>query len=340
GWAIAYLFRTASGAFDGVTSTGVVTIFSELIADPERMLAWHTIFLVVTMLVVAHGVRSGLERAVRYVIPLLFLLLLLLLWHSSQTGESFAKGIHFLFYPDFSKLTAGGALTAMGHAFFTLSLGMGAILTYGAYLPRQYSITKTVSIIVVADTLVSLLAGLVIFPLVFENNLAPNLGPGLIFQTLPIAFGYMVNGAFWGSLFFLMLIFTAWSSAIALIEPAVAWLVECKNFTRVRAAVWIGIIVWMLGIGTIFSFNIWASESYQFRGMNLFDLLNYLASNIMLPLGGLFIAIFVGWSLNRSSSRDEMGDSWAYRIWFFMIRYLSPVALIVIFLHAVGAIKP
>ncbi|HEA26113.1 MAG TPA: sodium-dependent transporter [Ectothiorhodospiraceae bacterium] len=339
GWVIAYSFRMASGTFNGMTSTDVATIFNQLITDPEKMLAWHTIFLVVTMLIVANGVRSGLERAVRYLIPALFLLLLVLLWFSAQTGEPFSKGLHFLFYPDFSKLTANGALIALGHAFFTLSLGMGAIMTYGAYLPRRHSIIKSVVVIAIVDTVVALMVGLVIFPIVFANNLPPDSGPGLIFQTLPLAFGYMTNGAIWGTLFFVMLIFVSWTSAISLIEPAVAWLVESRKISRVRASVWIGSSVWLLGLGTIFSFNILSSEPYQVFGMNFFDLLNYLVSNIMLPLGGLFVAIFVGWSLNKSSSRDEMGDSRGYRIWFFMLRYISPVALIIVFLNAIGAIK-
>ena len=339
GWAVAYLFRTASGTFDGATVEGVATIFTELISDPEKMLAWHTIFLTVTMMVVANGVRSGLERAVRYLMPLLFLLLLVLLWYSSQMGAAFSAGVKFLFYPDFSKLTPNGALIALGHAFFTLSLGMGVVMTYGAYLPRGNSISKTVVVIAIADTVIALLAGLVIFPIIFENSLAPNSGPGLIFQTLPIAFGYMPNGALWGSLFLSMLIFAALTSAIALIEPAVAWLIESRKISRARAALYIGVVVWVLGIGTILSFNIWSSESYLFHGMSFFDLLDYLVSNIMLPLGGLFITVFVGWSLNKSSSKEEMGDSWGYKIWFFMIRYISPVGVIIIFLHAVGAIK-
>jgi len=339
GWVTAYALRMATGTFDGLTSAEVASIFSQLIADPEKMLAWHTIFLTVTMFIVANGVRSGLERAVRYLIPALFLLLLVLLWFAYQTGAPFAKGVNFLFYPDFSKLTTDGVLVAMGHAFFTLSLGLGAILTYGAYLPRGHSIIRSVVVITIADTVVALLVGLVVFPIVFANNLEPNLGPGLIFQTMPIAFGYMDNGAIWGSLFFVMLLFVSWTSAISLIEPAVAWLVESWNMSRARASARIGVVVWLLGLGTLFSFNILSSETFQIFGMNFFDLLNYLVSNIMLPLGGLFVAIFVGWSLNKSSSRDEMGDGLGYRIWFFMIRYLSPVVLIIVFLNAVGAIK-
>lgn len=339
GWVSAYSFRMASGVFEGITSSDASAQFRELIADPEKMLAWHTIFLTVTMLIVANGVRSGLERAVRYLIPALFLLLLVLLWFAAQTGEPFSKGVHFLFYPDFSKLTANGALIALGHAFFTLSLGMGAIMTYGAYLPRKHSIMKSVVVISIADTLVALMVGLIIFPIVFANNLPPNSGPGLIFQTLPIAFGYMTNGAVWGTIFFVMLIFVSWTSAISLIEPAVAWIVESRGVSRVRASAWIGLSVWLLGLGTIFSFNIFSAEPFQFFGMNFFDLLNYLVSNIMLPLGGLFVAIFVGWSLNKSSSRAEIGEGRAYRIWFFMIRYVSPIALLIVFLNAVGVIE-
>ncbi len=336
GWVSAYTFRMAFGTFKGITGSEAATLFRMLVADPEKMLAWHTIFLIITMLIVAKGVRSGLERAVRYLIPVLFLLLLGLLWFAAQTGEPFSRGVRFLFYPDFSQLTADGALIALGHAFFTLSLGMGAIMTYGAYLPRKHSIIKGVVVIALADTLVAILAGLIIFPLVFANNLPPDSGPGLIFQTLPIAFGYMSNGVVWGTLFFVMLMLVSWTSAISLVEPAVAWLIEYRGIKRTRACGWIGLTVWLLGLGTIFSFNIFSAEPFQIFGMSFFELLNYLVSNIMLPLGGLFVAIFVGWSLNKSSSRDEVGTGPAYRVWFFTIRYISPIALLIVFLNAVG----
>ncbi|MCW8958688.1 MAG: sodium-dependent transporter [Gammaproteobacteria bacterium] len=349
GWAVAYIFRTASGAFTGATADGVSSIFSELIADPERLLAWHTIFMVITLVVVARGVRSGLEVAVRYLMPTLFVILLVLVGYAMNTGH-FAEGVSFLFSPDFhalfyqldkngvEQLTSEPVLIALGHAFFTLSLGMGAIMVYGSYLPKGTSIIKTSVVIAAMDTLVALLAGLAIFPIVFANGLEASSGPGLIFQTLPIAFGHMPAGSFFGSLFFVLLAFAAWSSAISLIEPAVAWLVENHGFSRISATSWIGLGTWLLGIGTIFSFNIWSGEEYQLFGKTFFDLLDYLTANIMLPLGGLLIAVFAGWQMRRTACQDELGinNGLIFRGWYFLLRYISPVAVVIVFLNAIG----
>ncbi|MFO7592821.1 MAG: sodium-dependent transporter [Pseudomonadota bacterium] len=351
GWAVAYIFRTASGTFTGATADGVASIFSALVSDPERLLAWHTIFMVLTMVIVARGVRSGLEKAVSYLMPALFIILLVLVGYAMNT-DAFAKGFSFMFTPDFRALlyqpngagvpvlTAEPLLVALGHAFFTLSLGMGAIMVYGSYLPKDTSIVKTTFVIAGMDTLVALLAGLAIFPIVFANGLEAGSGPGLIFQTLPIAFGHMPGGIFFGSLFFILLAFAAWSSAISLIEPAVAWMVENHGFSRISATVWAGMTAWLLGIGSIFSFNIWSGEEYQLFGMTVFDLLDYLTANIMLPLGGLLIAIFAAWQLRRSTCQDELGinDGPIFKSWYFLLRYISPVAVIIVFLNAIDIV--
>lgn len=337
GWALSYVFRAASGVFMGVTPDGVKSIFVGLVSDPERLLAWHTIFIVMTMVVVSRGVKQGLEKAVRFLMPSLFVLLLILVGYSMNTGY-FMEGVKFLFEPDFSKITGTGVLIAMGHAFFTLSLGMGAIMVYGSYLPKGTSIAKTTFYIAGADTLVALLAGLAIFPIVFANQLEPGSGPGLIFETLPIAFGAMPGGTFFGTLFFVLLVFAAWSSAISLIEPAVTWLIERKGMTRVTASVWCGFVTWLVGIGTVLSFNLW-SEAKLF-GLTFFDTLDFLTANIMLPLGGLLIAIFVGWRMKISASVDElgMGESAGYKLWSVLVRFVTPVAVIVVFLNAIGAV--
>ncbi|MDH3526072.1 MAG: sodium-dependent transporter [Gammaproteobacteria bacterium] len=344
GWALAYVFRAGSGLFTGLTADGVQSIFSNLVNEPERLLAWHTIFMVMTMVVVARGVQSGLETAVRLLMPALFVLLLLLVGYAWNSG-SFHQGLDFLFQPDFSKITANGVLIAMGHAFFTLSLGMGAIMVYGSYLPDNASIAKTAIAVSVMDTLVALLAGMAIFPIVFANGLEPAVGPGLIFQTLPIAFGHMDGGAFFGMLFFILLVFAAWTSAISLIEPAVAWMVENLGMTRIFAAVLAGLITWLAGLLTVFSFNIWSevkplSLIPVFAESTIFDLLDYLTANIMLPLGGLLIAVFAAWKMKRESSVDElaMGDGFFYWLWRFLVRYITPVAVAIVFLNAIGII--
>jgi len=342
GWALAYVFRTGSGLFTGLTADGVQSIFTTLVSDPERLLAWHTIFITMTMVVVARGVRGGLEKAVKFLMPALFVLLFVLVGFAWNSG-SFEQGIEFLFQPDFSKLSANGIMIAMGHAFFTLSLGMGAIMVYGSYLPSGASIAKVSIAVSIMDTLVALLAGMAIFPVVFANGLEPDAGPGLIFQTLPIAFGHMEYGAFFGMLFFVLLVFAAWSSAISLIEPAVAWLVENKGMNRVMASAVAGFVTWLFGLMTVFSFNLWSevkpmSGFEVFKDSTVFDLLDYLTANIMLPAGGLLIAIFAGWKMSRASSVDElaMGDRFFYPLWRFLVRYITPVAVIIVFLNAIG----
>ncbi|MEW8625397.1 MAG: sodium-dependent transporter [Candidatus Thiodiazotropha sp.] len=349
GWALAYVARAGAGLFNGLDAAGVESLFNSLVGSPERLLAWHTLFMLMSMFVVARGVKSGLEKAVTYLMPALFLLLLLLVGYAINTGY-FAQGLEFLFSPDFSKLiytcqvvdgieqceiSGGPLLVAMGHAFFTLSLGMGAIMVYGSYMPKKSSIAGSAVLIALLDTLVALLAGMAIFPIVFANGLEPGAGPGLIFQTLPIAFGAMPGGQLFGTLFFVLLVFAAWSSSISLIEPAVAWLVENREMTRVRASIWIGLTTWIIGLGTVFSFNIWSDV--KLFDMTFFDLLDYLTANIMLPLGGLLIAVFSGWLMKKASSQDEFAMSEVrYTLWWTLIRYVSPFAVVVVFLHAIG----
>ncbi len=336
GWALAYMFRAGSGMFLGASAEDIRQLFNELVSSPERLLAWHTIFMVLTMVVVSRGVRSGLESAVRFLMPSLFIILVVLVGYAMNTG-AFLEGVKFLFAPDFSKLSGASVLIAMGHAFFTLSLGMGAIMIYGSYMPEYASIAKTSLIIALADTVVALLAGMAIFPIVFANGLEPGVGPGLIFQTLPLAFGHMPAGAFFGLLFFVLLVFAAWSSAISLIEPAVTWLVENHGFTRVSACVWSGLFTWLLGLGTIFSFSTWSE--YTLFGKTFFDLLDFVTANIMLPLGGLFIAIFAGWVMSRRASQEELAMTPSlYGLWRFLMRFITPLAVIVVFLNAIGVI--
>ena len=336
GEAMAYIFRTFSGEFEGVTADGAHNIYTSLTQDPEKLLLWHTLFLICTMMIVAHGVRGGLEKAVKFLMPALLVILLLLVGYAASTGEYFNQGLEFLFKPDFTKLTGESILTAMGHAFFTLSLGMGAIMVYGSYLPKNTSILKVSVTISIADTLVALLAGMAIFPLVFANGLEPGAGPGLIFETLPIAFGHMAGGEFFGGMFFLLLVFAAWTSAISLIEPAIAWIIENKKVSRLHACVTAGFATWLLGLLTVFSFNI-GSHITLFE-KNMFELMDYLTANIMLPLGGLAIAIFAGWVMKPSSTQEEFAikQPKLYQLWQILIRYITPAAVIIVFLNVIG----
>lgn len=336
GWAIAYVLKAVTGSFSGVEPTLVSGMFDEFVNSPVQLLVWHSVFMVATMLVVVRGVKGGLEKAVRFLMPSLFVLLLLLVAYA-MTTDAYQQGIDFLFVPDFSKITSDSVLTAMGHAFFTLSLGMGAIMVYGSYLPKNISIAKTAFVIAGADTVVALLAGIAIFPLVFTNGLEPSSGPGLIFQTLPIAFGQMTGGLIFGTLFFVLLVFAALSSSISLIEPAVAWLVENRNWSRRQACIWAGGITWVLGLGTVFSFNIWSD--FKIFDRTIFELLDYLTANLMLPLGGFFMAIFAGWIMHKQHCKDELQlDGLAFKCWHFLVKYIAPVAVFMVFGHVIGIV--
>jgi NSS family neurotransmitter:Na+ symporter len=334
GWAVGYIFNALAGEFEGADAARIGELFGSMVADPWHLLALHTIFMGLTVMVVARGVRAGLERAVMVMMPLLFLLVIVLLVYAMTSG-AFMQGVRFMFEPDFAALTPAAVLVAMGHAFFTLSLGMGAVMVYGSYMPRRSSIMSAAGTIVALDTVVSLLAGLMIFPLVFASGLEPGAGPGLMFQTLPLAFGEMPGGALFGTLFFVLLTFAAWTSAISLVEPVVAWLVENHGLSRVAAASLCGALAWTLGIGTVLSFNHW--EGHQLFDRSFFELVDFLTSNIMLPLGGLFIALFAGWVLPRAVSAGELdGDDWIYRVWRILVRYVSPTAVFLVFLHLLG----
>jgi neurotransmitter:Na+ symporter, NSS family len=351
GWALAYIPRLASGTFTAVTSlpqnevAGFVSNqFNNLVGNPLHLLAWHTAFMIVTITMVAGGVQGGLERAVRWMMPALFAVLLILVGYAMSTPK-FMDGVSFLFNVDFHKLfypkgefSGEGVLAAVGQAFFSLSLGMGSIMVYGAYLPKEASIAQTTTAVVIADTLVAILAGLIIFPIVFSNGLEPGAGVGLVFQTLPIAFGQMPFGSLFGTLFFILLALAAWSSAISLIEPTVAWLIETGKFNRLSATITCGITAWLVGFLTIFSFNIWSDVKPLFD-KTFFDLIDYLTSNIMLPLGGLFIAIFVAWLMQRQIVTEELEASpngLGFRIWYFLLRYVTPLGVGLVFLNAIG----
>ena len=334
GWTLAYVYKSATGVFAGSTAEVVSATFGSFVGNWQALALCHTLFMALTIFVVARGVERGLEQAVRFMVPALLLMMVVLLGYSISSG-SFAQGVDFMFSADFSKLSWDSVLAAMGQAFFTLSIGMGAIMAYGAYLPEETSITGASASVVIADTGIAMLAGLIIFPLVFANALDPAEGPGLVFQTLPLALGQMPAGAFFSTIFFILLAFAAWTSAIGLMEPAVAWLVEHYNRTRAQAAVIIGIGIWALGFTSVLSFNVLAD--FTFGKGTIFDNIDHVTSNIMLPLGGVLIAVFAGWVMCRNSTAEELGGAGTtYKVWRFLTRYAAPIGILFVFLKAVG----
>ena len=338
GWTLFYVLESGMGLFRNAGPSEVTGIRDGFLGNWKTVSLFHTIFMALTIFVVARGVERGLEQAVRFMVPALLVLMVILLGYSISSGH-FSEGLEFMFKPDVDKLTWDSVLAAMGQAFFTLSIGMGAVMAYGAYLPEETSIAGASAAVAVADTMIAILAGLVIFPLVFANNLDPADGPGLVFITLPLAFGQMPGGVFFATVFFLLLTFAAWTSAISLMEPAVAWIVERFDRTRAQAAVIVGVLIWAAGFGTVLSFNVLAD--FKFWRGTIFENLDHLTINVLLPLGGMLIVIFAGWVMCRNSTADELGGKGGiYKLWRFLARVVAPIGILFVFLKAVGLLPP
>ena len=335
GWAVAYIFEGGSGVFNGANPDTVSGIYRGLISDPITTGLWHTFFMGITVFVVALGVEEGLERAVRVLMPALILLLFVLLGYGIFEGE-FVEGFRFLFRPSFDELSAEGVLEALGQAFFTLSVGMGAIMAYGAYLPNEESIVRTSVAVVLADTGIAILAALVIFSITFEYGVPEASGPGLVFEALPLAFGQMTGGIYVAVIFFILLTFAAWTSAISLMEPAVTFFIEQLKFSRVGAALTVGGIIWALGFLTVMSFGPWAD--LKWAGRTIFDWLEFTTNNVLLPVGGFAIVVFAGWFMAENSTADELDPAAGtqYRLWRISARYIAPIAILLVLLYATG----
>lgn len=331
GWSMAYLGYALQGEFTGADSARIGDIFNNLVSSHTAVIGWHSLFMFSSVLVVGIGVNKGIERTVTILMPSMFVLLLILVGYAATT-PGFGASLSFLFSPDFSKLTAEGVLEALGHAFFTLSLGLAIMLAYGSYLPKEYSIGRTALTVAFLDTLVALLAGVAIFAVVFSNGLEPGAGPGLVFQTLPLSFGQMPSGGLIGIFFFFMLLFAAWSSAISITEPCVCSLMEKFAMSRRSAAIIVGLTAWMIGVSAALSFNLWAEFKILDRG--IFDFLDYLTTNILLPLGCMITALFVGWALPADKSRaalPQMSDG-LHKLWLLVLRFITPVLIAIVFI--------
>jgi len=323
GWSLEYVVQSFQGNHLNKAPADIAAGFGEFSSDPIRQLVWHSIFILFTAIIVGFGVTRGIGTAVDVLMPLLFVLLGALVFYSARHG-AFNEALQFMFNADFSKLSGKAVLIAMGHAFFTLSLGMGTVMVYGSYMPTGTSIAGAVASVAFLDTLIALVAGMTIFPLVFASNLEPGSGPGLLFESLPIAFSTMWNGEYFGAAFFLLVMIAALSSSISLIEPGISWL-EKIGINRALATIVLALICWGGGVASIYSEDVFGS-------------LDFITSNIMLPLGGLLIAIFTGWVLGYTRVRKEIQDipAWLFNILFIVLRFIAPAGVIVVFLHSVG----
>lgn len=335
GWILEYTAQIVQG-FAGNTREYFSSAFDNLLNNPMQLIFWHSIFMLVNGVVILAGVTSGIERANKIMMPSLFIILVILVIYGAYAAD-LSGAIHFLFHFDASAITPTVIYSAMGHAFFTLSLGMGAIMTYGSYLKRDISIPSVCLQVAIADTLVALLAGLSIFSIVMAQNLEPSAGPGLLLQTLPLAFSQMPGGQIIGTLFFVLVTFAALTSSISLLEPSVTLLTERFSISRPKAVVTVTTLIWLLGVAVCLSFNDW--KGFSLFGLGLFDLLDTLTSRILMPVAGILIALFVGWVMLRPHVQEEIGLSGtALRVWQWILRYISPVAILLVFLNVMGVI--
>lgn len=336
GWAFAYTLKMAAGTLSGGNAAAMQDAFAQHNADPWQLGGWSLLVGLLTLLIVGRGIQQGIERAVRWLMPgLVLLLLVLVLVGYDATTRGFAEGVSFLFRFEASRLSGEAFLAALGHAFFTLSLASGAIMAYSAYLPDRQSVVQTSLVVALADTAVALLAGLAIFPVIFANDMSPASGPGLLFMSLPLAFQQMPLGQLFGTLFFAMVSIAALTSAISILEGSVAWLSERRGISRRRAAWLLGVILVLISQLTMLSFNLGAG--WTLAGMNLFDTLDYLTARWMMPLGGILLALLVGYRLQLGLLQGELRlPQPLYALWLLLLRYVSPLLIFMVFLHALG----
>lgn len=336
-WTFDYLSRSITVGFAGLDAAASNAMFDTLKADPLRMALWHGVFMGITVYVVGLGIRRGIECAVKWMMPALFVLLLALVCYSLIAGDA-ATALRFLFQPDFDRLDANAVLLCVGQALLSLSVGGAGMVVYGAYMNSSSSIPRSAVVITVVDTLVALLAGLIIFPVVFAHGLEPAAGPGLIFVTLPVAFGHIPGGAAFGVMFFVLLLLAAQTTAFSMFEPVVAWLAENSGIGRRRAALLAGVVAWAIGLVTVFSFSIWSwvrplSFIERFSDLSIFRIMEFVVTGICMPLGALLVSVFVGHVILESTRRNQFGDLCAacYAPWRFSTRWIVPLGLLAMF---------
>jgi NSS family neurotransmitter:Na+ symporter len=327
GWAISYLFKSVGG-FVG-TAEQISGQFGDLVGSAKMSIFWHTIFMGLTVGIVAGGIQKGIERWSKILMPALMILLTGLMLYGLFFTAGGSKALSFLFYPNFHELSAEAVLSALGHAFFTLSLGMGAMITYGSYMRPGESLTRDAITISFLDTLIALMAGLAIFSLVFQYGLEPAAGPGLIFNTLPVLFAQTGR---WVSIpFFLLLTFAALTSAISLLEVVVSYFCDERAWKRRRATIFMGATIYVLGLASAI-----ASFQLPFRGTDqgVFDILDFVSTNYMLPIGGLLTCLYVAWVVSDKRRSEEFGSSGTlYKGLRFTLRFITPLAVLVVLLH-------
>jgi neurotransmitter:Na+ symporter, NSS family len=341
GWTLAYSVKSATGYFAGQDAGTIKNLFGTFTSDVLVIFGWSSLFLFSTVWISSNGIKGGIEKAVKILMPLLFFMLIFLVIYAGIYGD-LKRTLYYLFTPNFSAINSSIIIQAFGQAFFSLGVGVTNAMAYGAYISRQTSLPQTSLIIAGADTMIAILAGLIVFPIIFAFNIEPSEGTGLAFIALPIAFSKMTGGFIFGSFFFLLLFFAALTSAISMMESSVSWIEEKTGWSRKTSAYFSGSLSWVLSILSVLSFGV-LSDFYPldfirvFNEKTFFDVLDYTVSSIMMPLGGIFISVFVGWALTKNITEAEFSDvigTLGYKTWRVLIRYFVPILLLVVMIKS------
>ena len=352
GWSLAYFVKTGLGVYSGATHDGVTALFKNFRSNSESMMLWHTLFVILIVSIGSQGLKKGLERIFIIVVPTMAILLLTGLVYAFYSS-GMVDSINYILYPDLSKINPDMPLLALQRAFFTLALGLGVMVIYGAYLDEEVSIGYVSAQIIVIDLLFSIFTGLAINALVFSANLTPAFDDELAFRVLPVIFGSFEYGSLFGALFYLLLTLAAVTTAVAILEALITCYKLKFNLTRIQAATQIGLAVWIFGLGTIFSYSLWNDSGFTmtlyfgddaYRVVNeagFHDAIIYLSSHIIQPLVALFIALFVGWILPRSVSYEalDLPNRKIYEVWNFTIRYITPILVFIVILSTLGFVS-
>ncbi len=349
GWALHYLMLSLKGTFAaGADPEQVKALFGGMASSGTTNLAWHSVFMAATILVVVLGVQQGVERAAKVLMPTLFVMLIALVIYGA-TLPGFGQALDFVFGFHTDKLTGRGVLEALGHSFFTLSLGMGAMLTYGSYMKRDQDVVNSSIAISLLDTAVALMACLALFPITFSGGMTPTGGPGLVFTNMPLAFSQLPGGTAWATLFFLLLAFAALTSSISLLEVCASYFIDELGWDRKFAVPLLGAIIWIVGVPTALSFGdgAFGAQMAESTGRTWFDHLDYLTSNWALPLGGLGISLFMAWKVGDAAREQALAEGSRigsargfYLAWLQLLRFLVPIGIVLAMLNALGVFAP
>lgn len=334
GWTLEYVFLSIKSLFSPAVGTPA-EVFENFHTGSFLPLLWQLIFMVLTAIIIFGGVQKGIEKYSKILMPLLFLLLVILSVKSISLPNS-SEGLKFLFKPDFSKVDSHVIISALGQAAFSLSIGMGALITYGSYIKRENNLTKMAFSVSIADMCMAILAGVAIFPAVFSFGLSPTQGPGLVYIVLPEIFQQMTGGAFFSLLFFILLTIAALTSSISLLEVVVAYFSEEFKMKRSTATIVAATLAAILGVFTTLSFG--PLKEVTIFQKSIFDSCDFLATNILLPLGAFFIVLFMGWFFDKNQTKDELSNQGTLKVrlfpvFMFILRFIAPLAILLVFLQ-------